>query len=95
MPRRDLIYILWAADRACLAFTNCFMYLFLALHLETISSLSILESQQPISDFQKTKQQPKRFLRFLTLVKLLKLSSMAGLKKPPFFSFTSFGSQNL
>lgn len=46
--RRDLIYMLWAAEKACLAFTNCFMYLFLALHLDTISSLSNLEYQQPI-----------------------------------------------
>lgn len=46
--RRDLMYMLWAAEKACLAFTNCFMYLFLALHLDTISSLSNLEYQQPI-----------------------------------------------
>lgn len=48
MLRSDLIYMLWAAEKACLAFTNCFMYLFLALHLDTISSLSNLEYQQPI-----------------------------------------------
>jgi hypothetical protein len=41
--RSERRYIVCAAEKACLAFTNCFMYFFLALHLDTISSLSILE----------------------------------------------------
>lgn len=48
---RELKYILCDADKDCLALTNCFMYLFLDLHLETVSSLSSLEKQQPISLF--------------------------------------------
>lgn len=40
---KDLKYMLCEAENACLAFTNCFMYLFLALHLETVSSFSNLE----------------------------------------------------
>lgn len=41
--RRDRRYKLWAAEKACLALTSCFMYFFLALHRDTISSLSTLE----------------------------------------------------
>lgn len=40
---KDFKYIVWAAENDCLALTNCFMYLFLPLHLETISLLSNLE----------------------------------------------------
>lgn len=40
---KDLKYIICEAEKECLALTNCFMYLFLALHLDTISSFSNLE----------------------------------------------------
>ena len=41
--RSERMYIACEAESDCLALTYCFMYLFLALHLDTISSLSILE----------------------------------------------------
>lgn len=41
--RRDLRYMVWDTESEFLAFTYCFMYFFLALHLDTLSSLSTLE----------------------------------------------------
>lgn len=41
--RRARRYMACETENPCLAFTNCFMYLFLALQRDTISSLSTLE----------------------------------------------------
>lgn len=78
MLRNDRIYIACEAERDCRALTNCFMYLFLALHLDTISSLSILDKQQPIYLFFLSLATRSRVFMFVFKVFVLSLARQKG-----------------